>query len=256
MLRGCPGTAGPPGPKGERGPAGERGIIGISGFPGLPGPSGKKAAKDCKDLRDGGAVITGWYTIYPDGMKPLTVLCDMHTDGGGWIVFQRRSDGSIDFFQDWETYKRGFGSQLGEFWLGNENIHRLTATGSYQMRVDLEDFDHNRTYAMYSGFKLKGEKDLYRLMFKSFISGSAGDSLSWHNDQPFTTQDKDNDNAEDSNCAVDYSGAWWFDNCHGSHLNGAYLRGQHTNEGLGVIWFTFRGNFHSLKMTEIKFRPE
>ncbi|KAK9392243.1 ficolin-2-like [Crotalus adamanteus] len=45
----------------------------------------------------------------PPDCRPLRVLCDTHTDGGRWIVFQRRSDDSVDFFQDWAAYKRGFG---------------------------------------------------------------------------------------------------------------------------------------------------
>lgn len=103
---------------------------------------------------DLGMTLTGWYYIYPEG-KPLRVMCDMETDGGGWIVsskmvlcntkqdvrlcsryeqifvqvFQRRSDGSVDFDRNWESYKEGFGNQWSEFWLGNENIHGLTSKG-------------------------------------------------------------------------------------------------------------------------------
>ncbi|KAJ1145722.1 hypothetical protein NDU88_012006 [Pleurodeles waltl] len=90
----------------------------------------RAGARNCKELLDRGTTLSGWYTICPEDGKPMTVLCDMDTDGGGWIVFQRRWDGSVDFFRDWKTYKRSFGSQMTDFWLGNDNLHHLTVTGN------------------------------------------------------------------------------------------------------------------------------
>ncbi|KAL8174204.1 UNVERIFIED_CONTAM: Ficolin-2, partial [Gekko kuhli] len=135
-LQGIPGKIAPAGVKGEKGDVGSTGPKGDKGEPGPPGTLGerelddlhcKQGAKNCKELLAKGVILSGWYTIYPWDCVPLTVLCDMTTDGGGWIVFQRRTDGSVDFFQDWNSYKRGFGSQLTEFWLGNDNIHQLTS---------------------------------------------------------------------------------------------------------------------------------
>ncbi|KAG8570629.1 hypothetical protein GDO81_011357 [Engystomops pustulosus] len=214
-------------------------------------------AKNCKDLKDFGFHLSGWYTIYPDGRRPVAVLCDMDTDGGGWIVFQRRVDGSVDFNRDWDNYQWGFGSQLSEFWLGNNNLHRLTSSGSFQLRFDLEDFEGNRTYATYSNFMVEGESKQYTLRYGSFIGGTAGDSLRTQKDQAFSTKDQNNDKSSRSekSCAEYFKGGWWFESCHFSNLNGEYLKGEHRVKGKGIIWYTFRGNFYSLKSTEIKFRP-
>ena len=116
------------------------------------------------------------YLVYPDNQEPIQVLCDMTTDGGGWTTFQRRMDGSVDFFVDWASYKKGFGNLNGEFWLGNDNLHRLTASANMVLRVDLEDYEGNRRYAEYTTFFVADESDNYRLTIDGY-SGTAGDSL-------------------------------------------------------------------------------
>ena len=106
----------------------------------------------------------------------MQVLCDMNTDGGGWTVFQRRLDGSVDFFLGWEPCKYGFGNPNSEFWLGNDNLHHLTDSDDVMLRVDLEDFEGNITYAEYTTFKVADEADKYRLLIGGY-SGTAGDSM-------------------------------------------------------------------------------
>jgi len=78
-------------------------------------------------------------------------------------VFQKRLDGSVDFYRDWAEYKRGFGNLSGEFWFGLENIYRLTSNESYKLRVDLEDFAGNTAYAEYDLFKIASEEEKYVL---------------------------------------------------------------------------------------------
>ena len=103
----------------------------------------------------------------------------MTTDGGGWTVFQRRLDGSVDFYLGWKSYKNGFGDLNGEFWLGNENLQRLTAVNNITMRVDLEDFVGDIGYAEYTTFKVADEADKYRLLIGGY-NGTAGDSMAFH----------------------------------------------------------------------------
>ncbi|XP_053551315.1 ficolin-1 [Bombina bombina] len=279
ILRGCPGIPGLPGQKGEAGSTGQAGLKGLSGSPGKAGPPGQKgetgsagnngvkgekgdigkseslyAARNCKELQDQGEVLSDWYTIYPDGKQPLKVLCDLHTDGGGWIVFQRRWDGSVDFFRDWKSYKTGFGSRLNEFWLGNDNIHKITSTGTWELRIDLQDFENTKQFAKYTSFQILGETEKYKLLLGAFKEGTAGDSLLIHKDKPFTTKDQDNDD-NPGNCADYFKGAWWYVNCHHSNLNGLYHLGQHSSDADGINWYSGKGHKYSYQFSEMKIRP-
>ena len=192
------------------------------------------------------------YSVNPDGKVHFIVYCDMRTDGGGWTVFQRRQDGSVDFYRGWNDYKSGFGQLTAEFWLGNDKIHRLTASRRSSLRVELEDWNGVRAYAKYGKFNIGDEQAQYRLEVGSY-SGTAGDSLaSWHNNMAFTTKDRDNDRSSSNNCAIRWSGAWWYENCHSSNLNGKYLGDKIDNQG--ARWYHFRRSL-SLKSTEMKLRP-
>ena len=174
----------------------------------------------------------------------------MVTDGGGWTVFQRRIDSSVDFYRGWSDYEEGFGDLVGEFWLGLANIRRLTKTGNKQLRIDLGDFDDNYRYAKYSSFSIGDNTTDYTLSVDGY-TGDAGDSLTYHSGQKFSTKDSDND-AYSANCAVEFSGAWWYKHCHASNLNGLYLRGPHSSFADGVIWRTWKGHYYSLRFTEMK----
>jgi len=120
-----------------------------------------------------GQTASGIYTIKPDNQSAFQAYCDMDTDRGGWTVFQRREDGSVDFYCNWTDYQQGFRELLGEFWLGLEKIHRLTPTAT-QLRVDLQDFEGNSRYAQYSSFSVGDSASKYTLSVSGY-TGTAGD---------------------------------------------------------------------------------
>lgn len=125
-------------------------------------------AKDCGELYKAGNRGNGVYIINPDGSGDFHVYCDHTTSGGGWTVFQKRLDGSADFYRTWDSYKYGFGNTNREFWLGLESIRRLTNSEGYELRIDLEDFSGNTVYAEYTWFKVESEGSNYALRIGNF----------------------------------------------------------------------------------------
>ncbi|KAI8747777.1 BgiBFREP12.9 [Biomphalaria glabrata] len=180
----------------------------------------------------------------------LKVMCDTKTDGGGWIILQRRINGNVDFYRGWKEYRDGFGDyNIGEFYLGNENIFNLTSTGKYDLRIDLE-FNNTKYFEQYKNFKILSETEKYKLQIGKY-SGNAGDELSYHNNMFFTTFDRDNDVSRDLNCAVYSSGAWWYKGCHTSNLNGQWGS---TSVYKGMNWSKLTGYYNSVTFTEMKIR--
>ncbi|XP_062342905.1 tenascin isoform X1 [Osmerus eperlanus] len=205
---------------------------------------------DCSQELLNGILDSGEVDIFPKGKEgpPLQVYCDMETDGGGWTVFQRRRDGSTDFFRDRKTYSAGFGELNNEFWLGNENLYILTSMAPMTLRVDLRA-GSEAVYAKYSSFSVEKRKYVLRV---SGYSGTAGDSMSYHSDQPFSTKDYNPNRWSITVCAMSYRGGWWYKNCHEANLNGLYGV---TENHQGVIWTAWKGNDFSIPFTEMKFRP-
>lgn len=130
-----------------------------------------KEKKNCADLYKAGKTSSGIYSIDPDGQGAFDVFCDQTTNGGGWTVFQKRMDGSIDFYRGWNDYKEGFGDLKGEFWLGLDKIHRLTSPTSTRLHIDLADWDDKAVYAEYTGFSVAGEDDKYKMTFSTYARG-------------------------------------------------------------------------------------
>ncbi|XP_070354088.1 tenascin-R isoform X2 [Equus asinus] len=207
--------------------------------------------QDCAQHLMNGDTLSGVYTIFLNGelSQKLQVYCDMSTDGGGWIVFQRRQNGQTDFFRKWAEYRVGFGNLEDEFWLGLDNIHRITSQGRYELRVDMRD-GQEAAFAYYDKFSVEDSRSLYKLRIGGY-NGTAGDSLSYHQGRPFSTEDRDNDVAV-TNCAMSYKGAWWYKNCHRTNLNGKYGESRHSQ---GINWYHWKGHEFSIPFVEMKMRP-
>ncbi|CAG5126891.1 unnamed protein product [Candidula unifasciata] len=178
----------------------------------------------------------------------VQALCDTETDGGGWVIIQRRVRGDVDFYRGWDDYKRGFGTPDTDFWIGNDIIHNLTSQGYNELRID---FIYNgiERFAHYTNFNLIDELSGYIITIGGF-SGNVFDSMSYHNGNKFSTFDRDND-PSDHNCAVNNHGAWWYNSCYMANLNGTWGVSNNT----GISWhFTYYDKWTNLSFTEMKIR--
>ncbi|XP_054482889.1 tenascin-N isoform X1 [Anoplopoma fimbria] len=207
---------------------------------------------DCIQIMKNGNKKSGIFTVYinNDRSKPIDAYCDMETDGGGWLVLQRRTSGKLDFMKRWRQYIAGFGNMTDEFWIGLDKIYELTNTPiQYELRFDL-GLGAERAYAVYDNFKIAPVKQKFIITVGKY-SGTAGDAMTYHQGRPWTTVDNDNDIAL-GNCALTHRGAWWYKNCHLANMNGKWGDNRHS---LGVNWEPWKGHLVSLDFTEMKIRP-
>ena len=121
--------------------------------------------------------------------------------------------------------------------------------------MELGDWEGNSYYAEYSQFVVGDSSTNYRLNVSGY-SGNAGDQLTFHSGQMFSTYDQDHDSLS-INCAKTYRGAWWHKNCYHSNLNGRYLAGGVSDE-TGITWKSGKpkggSGSYSFKFAEMKMK--
>ena len=90
-------------------------IYAANGFPAVC--SVNRSCCEVKDnLKFSLNTMSGVYNITNFcGICKLAVqgYCDAYTDGGGWLVVQRRKDESVSFNRGWVEYEEGFGDLNG-----------------------------------------------------------------------------------------------------------------------------------------------
>ncbi|XP_038068679.1 ficolin-1-like [Patiria miniata] len=217
---------------------------------------------DCQEILDAGQNTSGVYTIQ-HACQNMQVYCRMEPESGkGYIVFQRRLDGSVSFNRTWQEYFEGFGNLTGEFWLGNQKLHSLTHNLGWELVITLRAFDGDEARVRYRYFKMQlSSERKYQLSVGGFNaeSGDAGDSLHGHNFWYFSTSDKDYD-LDGENCAEKFHGGWWYSYCGSdnfkSNLNGLYYNNATVGDYMGIQWVTWKGKQVSLKGCEMMARPE
>ncbi|CAC5364780.1 unnamed protein product [Mytilus coruscus] len=153
-------------------------------------------ARECSDKPK----LVGVYNISPDDSHTFKVRCA----AGGWTVIQKRFNGVTEFTEIGKTMKNGFGDLNEEFLVRNKYIALLTSQGKHEMRIDLEDWNDEKRYALFKSFKVGDQSTNYRLTISGY-SGNAGNSMTENNNMPFSTYDRDNDKASYNQCSCQWS---------------------------------------------------
>ena len=145
------------------------------------------------------------------------MLIQQNVNGSNFFTFRF-------FNRSWAEYKVGFNDSVGNYWLGNELLSKLTVNNGYKLKFDLQSRSNtsNWYYAEYSTFRVLTEADNYRLQVGGY-SGNAGNDAfghTWHNSRMFSTYDRDNDLSSSRHCAAS-RGGFWYRSCANCNVNGA-----------------------------------
>uniref|UniRef100_H2Z1Z0 Fibrinogen C-terminal domain-containing protein n=1 Tax=Ciona savignyi TaxID=51511 RepID=H2Z1Z0_CIOSA len=211
---------------------------------------------DCTTSSLSGSVAGAVFPIWLiKGYRFIYIKCDMSTvsnHGGkhGYMTFQQRINGKINFLREWESYVNGFGNPNGEYWAGLENILLMTRQSSYELgygyslkrptlRIDMEGWDGFRAYGVYEQFSLYAGRFNYQVTNLGKRTGNAvelGYSDPLYGEE-FTTFDHINEGRTFYwDCPQPTNGGWWFSMCSYANLNGRYPGPLETMSVDNIYW--------------------
>ncbi|VDI53894.1 Hypothetical predicted protein, partial [Mytilus galloprovincialis] len=72
-----------------------------------------------------------------------------------------------------------------------------------------------------------------------------------HNNQAFSTKDRENDIHNSYNCAKRKKGGWWYEKCYDANLNGLYIGNKKDDNGMR--WSAWN-KLQSMKTTSMMIR--
>ena len=77
--------------------------------------------------------------------------------------------------------------------------------------------------------------------------------MAFHHKVKFSTKDQDNEKNK-GGCATSLQGAWWFEYCGHSSLNGMYIKGGSAGHNKGINWQKWKGDNYSMKRASMMLR--
>ena len=138
------------------------------------------------------------------------------------LLIQRSVGTKHAFNRSWSEFRVGFGDAIGNYWLGNDLLSRLTADDDrYKLRFDLQSRSSGRWFhAEYSTFRVLSEADDYRLEVDGYVGNAGRDALGYQDAMAFSTVDRDNDQLTLGHCARLKGGGFWNRDCAYCSVNG------------------------------------
>ena len=171
----------------------------------------------------------------------------------GPVVFLHRQDDSVSFNRNWADYKKGFGSESTNYWMGLDRLHALTSSKAYGLKIEMTDWDDFTLWVGHKSFIVGPESSNYTLTVDGYDARSTvHDEIYYHNGMMFSTYDRDNDNEKYFGCAEWFLGGWWYDRCYHVHPTGKYLASGVCNDK-GIVYWDIPGYCRSYSHKQITF---